>query len=138
MVEGGSGKRERSVVDDVRERVSDRLQTRVADARRPSLAHVIFRVYFFTLRVPSAACCCNSSSLFVVLAVPLPSPPRLWCTSTAMGYETYNPYTSMPAVSSRSPAGANPLHGFLPRKVTAEQVTKAMVCPFWPYVLRAT
>ncbi|PIL32647.1 hypothetical protein GSI_05351 [Ganoderma sinense ZZ0214-1] len=50
-----------------------------------------------------------------------------------MGYETYNPYTNAPPVAAKPPAGANPLHGFLPRKVTAEQVTRAMESDVNPF-----
>ncbi|KAI0667358.1 pre-mRNA-splicing factor ATP-dependent RNA helicase PRP43 [Trametes maxima] len=38
--------------------------------------------------------------------------------------ESHNPYTNKPPVPT--PNTSNPLHGFLPRKVTSEQVTSAM------------
>ena len=106
--------------------------TRCPRTRVAALAHVTSCVYFFMPAAAASVCpCC----LFSPHCPPRPPPlfppfsPGLLCSNSAMGYETYNPYTSAPPVVAKPPAGVNPLHGFLPRKVTAEQVTKAMVCP---------
>ncbi|KAH9848244.1 pre-mRNA-splicing factor ATP-dependent RNA helicase PRP43 [Lenzites betulinus] len=53
---------------------------------------------------------------------------------------SYNPYTSKPAVYSGGPAPSlgnkDPLYGFLPRKVTADQATKAMESDINPFTKR--